>query len=132
MLVPQISLEEAWELLEDDPESVLIDVRTVPEWTFVGVPDLSSIGKEVRTVEWSRFPTGELNPDFVAHASAGLDRSQTLLMLCRSGARSNSAAAALAEHGYTTVNIGIGFEGDLGPGGHRHGGWKQRLPWRQS
>lgn len=132
MIVPQYSLEETWELLEEDPSAVLIDVRTTAEWTFVGLPDLSSIGKDVRTVEWTRFPDGSQNPDFVDQATEGLDPEQPILLICRSGARSNAAAAELARVGYITINVGSGFEGDLDPSGHRRGGWKDRLPWRQS
>ena len=36
-----ITPEEAWKLLNDNPEAVLVDCRTDAEWRFVGVPDLS-------------------------------------------------------------------------------------------
>lgn len=128
-----ISLTEAWDLLTTDQRAVLIDVRTTAEWAFVGLPDLSSIGRELRTVEWSSFPNGALNPNFLAEATAGLDRDQPVLLLCRSGARSAAATAALAADGFTLArNVVAGFEGDLDADGHRHGGWKDRLPWRQS
>lgn len=39
----------AWQALEEDPEAVLIDVRSAAEWEFVGVPDLSRLGR----VRWS-------------------------------------------------------------------------------
>ncbi len=132
MIVPQISLEEAWETLVENPEAVLIDVRTVAEWSFVGIPDLARAGKQVRTVEWTRFPDGAKNPDFLAQATEGINPDQPLLMLCRSGARSNAAAELLNASGYQATNIGSGFEGDLGPGDHRRGGWKDALPWKQS
>lgn len=132
MTVPQISLEEAWDILSEDADAVLIDVRTVAEWSFVGIPDLTSLGKNARTVEWTTFPSGQPNPQFVEQATEGIAPEQTLLMLCRSGARSNAAAEALSANGFTAINIGSGFEGDLDPQGHRHGGWKDVLPWRQS
>ena len=44
-----LSSPEAWELLERDPQAVLIDVRTEPEWRFVGVPDPSGIEKLCRS-----------------------------------------------------------------------------------
>ena len=132
MIVPQISLEEAWETLSENPDAVLIDVRTVAEWSFVGIPDLTGLGKQVRTVEWTRFPDQTQNPDFLAQATEGLSPDQPLLILCRSGARSNAAASVLNNNGFTAKNIGAGFEGDLGPNGHRVGGWKGALPWRQS
>lgn len=130
--IPDISLDQAWSMLADDPSAVLIDVRTVAEWTFVGVPDLAELGKELRTVEWTRFPGGAANPDFVAQAGQGIGPDQPILLLCRSGARSLSAARALRAAGYTeTYNVVAGFEGDLGADQHRHGGWKESLPWRQ-
>lgn len=128
----QIALEEAWQRLADEDDAQLIDVRTMAEWSFVGVPDLSSLDKDVRFVEWTRFPTGDANPDFVAEAGAGLRPDQPLLMLCRSGARSAAAGQALLATGFTDVsNVTAGFEGDLGPDQHRHGGWKDSLPWIQ-
>jgi rhodanese-related sulfurtransferase len=130
--VPQISLDEAWEILSEDPDAVLIDVRTKAEWAFVGIPDLTSLGKHARMVEWTTFPSGQPNPQFLEQSTEGLARQQSLLMLCRSGARSNAAATMLNANGFTAINIGAGFEGDLDPEGHRCGGWKDALPWRQN
>lgn len=129
----EISLEDAWSMLADNPDATLIDVRTAAEWNFVGLADLSSIGKEVRVIEWNRFPDAQPNPDFVAQAGAGLDQDQPVLLLCRSGARSRSAAQAMGAAGFSKLfNVTAGFEGDLDAEGHRHGGWKDNLPWRQS
>ena len=36
-----ITPEAAWELLQSNPEAVLVDVRTRAEWQYVGVPDTS-------------------------------------------------------------------------------------------
>jgi len=36
-----ISAAEAWEKLAADSRAQLVDVRTLAEWNFVGVPDLS-------------------------------------------------------------------------------------------
>ena len=119
-MIPQISLDEAWEILSAEPDTALIDVRTVAEWSFVGVPDLTSLGKQVKTVEWTQFPTGQSNPQFVAQATEGLEAGQTVLLLCRSGARSNAAAQALAAEGFDVHNVAAGFEGDLDQRGHRH------------
>ena len=48
-----ITPEEAWKLLNDNPEAVLVDCRTDAEWRFVGVPDLSSLQRDVVYVEWT-------------------------------------------------------------------------------
>lgn len=47
---------EAWEALKSDKNAVLVDVRTIAEWDYVGLPNLDSIGKEVLKVEWIEFP----------------------------------------------------------------------------
>ncbi len=133
MTVAQMTLDQAWDLLESDPMAMLIDVRTRAEWNFVGLPELSSIGKQVRTVEWVSFPAGSPNPSFVEAASDGVAPDQAVLLLCRSGGRSLAAGQALVAAGFQNViNVVAGFEGDLDTEGHRHGGWKDALPWRQS
>ena len=40
-----VSPKEAWDALSGDKKAVLVDVRTIPEWAYVGVPDLRSVGK---------------------------------------------------------------------------------------
>ncbi len=130
--IPQLSLDEAWQMLDNNPDAVLIDVRTTAEWNFVGVPDLSGLPNELRTVEWTTYPTGAANPGFVDQATAGLDPAQPILLLCRSGARSQAGAKALQANGFGNVhNIAAGFEGALDAEQHRHGGWKDELPWVQ-
>src|SRR5919206_90455 len=65
-----VSPSEAYELLTDDPDAALVDVRTQPEWTYVGVPDLSQLGKQVVTVEWQRYPDGAPNQAFLDELAA--------------------------------------------------------------
>jgi rhodanese-related sulfurtransferase len=129
-----ISPADAWDKLLQGAR--LVDVRTMPEWNFVGLPDLQG-QNEVHCIEWQQFPTGARNPGFVAEASAALggDKAAPVLLLCRSGARSRAAAIALTQAGYTAAfNIAGGFEGDPDADGHRgtSNGWKaDGLPWRQ-
>lgn len=131
-----VDVADAWEALQKDPDAVLVDVRTKAEWTFVGVPDLSGAGKETVLVEWQEFPTMAVNPSFVETVKANVsDVSSPVYFLCRSGARSKSAAIALTEAGYQTCyNISEGFEGPHDAERHRGkaDGWKARgLPWLQ-
>ncbi|NOX31244.1 MAG: rhodanese-like domain-containing protein [Actinobacteria bacterium] len=122
----------AWAMLSENPAATLVDVRTEAEWNFVGMPDLRSVGKQVRFVEWLSFPAGEPNEAFLDRAADGLDRGAPVLLLCRSGHRSQAAALLLADAGFTqAVNVEAGFEGDLDGDSHRHGGWKDHLPWVQ-
>ncbi len=130
----ELTLDAAWALLADDPNAVLIDVRTAAEWNFVGVPALEALGKQPRFVEWIRFPDGAPNPDFLDQATTDLRSGQPVLLLCRSGARSLAAARALTGAGYgPAYNITAGFEGPLDEHGHRTAGWRHAgLDWRQS
>ena len=132
-MVAELSLADAWSILEADDRAVLVDVRTSAEWNFVGVPTVGELERDVRLVEWITFPGGGPNPEFLTAASADLDRDQPVLFLCRSGARSEAAARVFDAAGFTqTYNVTAGFEGDLDGDGHRGGGWKHEgLPWRQ-
>jgi len=133
MAFAEISVHDAYQLLAEDPAAVLVDVRTPQEWNLVGIPVLDAIGKQARMVMWTAYGSGTPNPDFVEQATGGLDPSTPLLFLCRSGVRSQGAAAAAAAAGFTTTyNVSEGFEGDLDANGHRATGWKHAgLPWRQ-
>jgi rhodanese-related sulfurtransferase len=130
-----VTPEQAWSALRDDPDAVLVDVRTSAEWAYVGLPDLSSIGKDVVRIEWQRFPDGGVNQSFTADLeAAGIGKQQPVYFICRSGVRSVSAAELATEAGWTTSrNVLQGFEGPHDA--HRHravSGWKVAgLPWVQ-
>jgi len=138
--VEEVSVEEAWQRLSTDSSAVLIDVRTQAEWSFVGVADLSTIGKQTLLIEWQNYPEGQVSPDFPERLesmleAAGADKATQLLFICRSGARSLNAARAMTAAGYSrAANVTGGFEGPLDGQRHRGGvaGWKARgLPWVQ-
>lgn len=131
---------ETWRRLTESKNAVLIDVRTRAEWTFVGVPDLATLGKQTVLVEWLGFPDNRPNPNFVAELTGrlgalGAVKDTELLFICRSGARSQLAAQAMMRAGYTRCfNVAEGFEGPLDDLRHRgvQSGWKaQALPWMQ-
>ncbi len=139
--VDNVSTRATWERLTAEPETFLIDVRTRAEWSFVGTPDLSSIGKQVLLVEWLTFPDNRPNPAFVSQLSAtleqlGASRDAGLYFICRSGVRSLQAANAMTGAGYRNChNVAEGFEGPLDADRHRgrKAGWKaDGLPWVQA
>ncbi len=121
---------EAHTLMQNLPGAKLVDVRSRAELEWVGrIPGSVAI-------EWNRWPGGDRNPDFVAEFEALIDKSSTVMLICRSGVRSHHAAIALARLGYTDAyNVLQGFEGDKDPNGQRNklGGWRTAgLPWKQS
>jgi rhodanese-related sulfurtransferase len=130
-----VTPEQAWAALRDEPGAVLVDVRTRAEWSYVGLPDLGPIGKEVVLVEWQSFPDGRVNDGFVgALEAAGIGKEQSVYFLCRSGVRSVSAAEAATAAGWSeSRNVLDGFEGPHDAQRHRTvSGWKVAgLPWVQ-
>ena len=62
--IKNISSRECFEKLSIEVNSQLIDVRTKPEWIYVGVPDLSSINKKVIFVSWQVYPEMGTNKFF--------------------------------------------------------------------
>lgn len=134
---------ETWTGLAEKSDAILVDVRTNAEWSFVGIPDLSPVNKQVMMIEWKQFPTMAQNEEFASQLMDNLNGSapSDVYFLCRSGVRSLGAAAMMidvfAAQGWSVncYNVTEGFEGDLDSGGHRGklNGWKARgLAWRQS
>ena len=131
-----ISPVEAWEMLKNSKSSKLVDVRTDSEWAFVGMPDLSSLLKELISVSWQLFPNMQENPEFVQKLrDSGIGEKDQLMFICRSGGRSRMAAIEMTSHGFKNCfNVSGGFEGDHNAEGHRGtvDGWKfSKLPWKQ-
>ena len=128
---------EAWNLIVENPQTVLVDVRTDAEWSFVGVPDLASLDREVLFIEWNKT-NGQHNDNFLAELQdqlpSGDESDRPVVFLCRSGNRSIGAAEVATEAGIApSYNVLDGFEGQLDAYGHRGTtGWRALgLPWRQ-
>lgn len=121
---------EAYALLKNAPGATLVDVRTQAEWYWVGqVPGAV-------TIEWSSYPGGARNPDFLGRLQTLVPMaSPAVMFLCRSGQRSHHAAAQATGAGYANCfNVLEGFEGDRDARGRRNtvGGWRAAgLPWEQ-
>jgi len=127
---------QTWDRLSADSGAQLLDVRTPAEWAYVGLPDLTSLGRQPLLVPWMLFPTMHVNPDFVKQVlETGVEATAELMIICRSGQRSQSAAIALTQAGFRACyNVAYGFEGDKDATHHRGtvNGWKiDGLPWIQ-
>ena len=118
---------EAWQLFQQRA-AVLIDVRTVAEFKFVGfVP-----GSE--NIEWHGKDEGP-RLKFLAELGDTVEKDRPILLLCRSGVRSHLAASAAAAAGFAKVfNVLEGFEGQHDAKRQRGkvNGWRHAgLPWMQ-
>ena len=130
--------QQAWQLMQDDPRTILVDIRSSMEFLFVGHP------AGAVHVPWIDEPDWIVNPDFVTEIRKLLlggvvcDQSEgcaPVILICRSGKRSLDAGKALLEAGVQNIyHVDEGFEGELDDHHQRSslGGWRfHGLPWEQ-
>lgn len=134
-----VSCRQAWEVLADNPDALLVDVRTQVEWQLIGKPDLSSLGKEPLYLQWVTMQG--VNQNFPDELKAALEERAVkadapIYFMCQSGGRSKMSAMQCTAMGYSQCfNVADGFEGDLDERQHRNSinGWKAAdLPWTQA
>src|ERR1700744_5601191 len=106
-----LSPAEAFELLQLDPRTRLVDVRTRAELDWVGRPVIGD--GQYAHVEWTRYPGAVPNQEFVQQLSRWPSPDTAVLFLCRSAPPSKLAAVAVARVGFTRAyDLLEGFEGD--------------------
>ena len=131
-LLPKMALEK----LSNNPSALFVDVRSKAEHKYVGYPENSIL------IPWIDEPSWEPNPDvfYDAVVDALFNRNDKLesevILICRSGFRSNEALKCLQSKGFNNVaHVTSGFEGDLDENDHRGNlnGWRHDgMPWTQS
>lgn len=133
-----LSPQQAFELMQNNPQAVLIDIRSTMEHLMIGHP------RDAIHIAWLDEPDWTVNPRFVAQVrevllggflGADEDKPPTVILICRSGRRSVEAGTALIEAGIKNVShVDTGFEGPL-DGNHQRStiaGWRHDgLPWQQ-
>lgn len=138
-MTDELSPPEAWKLIQQDPQAVLLDVRSRMEFDYVGHPT------GALHIPWAEPPEWVVDPGFTDKVRAAISalrestlppEERTVLTLCRSGKRSEAAAAALTRAGFkNAINVAEGFEGDRDTDRHRNSinGWRVHgLPWEQT
>lgn len=124
----EVTPRHAWSLVQQG-KAALVDVRTAEERKFIGF-----VPRSIH-VAWATGMAMVRNPEFVRDLEAKVQKTDVVLLLCRSGKRSALAAQVAAEAGFTRVyNVLEGFEGDLDEDSHRgtFEGWRfHGLPWVQ-
>ncbi len=136
--VQTISSRQAWEVMQNDPSALLIDVRATLEFLMIGHPVGAIHLAWMDEPDWEEKPAEfvagvrEIMLGQVACAEGGCP---PLLLICRSGNRSLAAGKVLIEAGIHNVyNISDGFEGPRDDQHHRStiAGWRyEGLPWEQ-
>jgi len=131
-LLPKMAVER----LQSNSQALFVDVRSKAEYKYVGFPENSIL------IPWIDDPDWEPNPEAFSDAvMQELDGRENLsdteiILICRSGFRSNEALKCLENKGFTQVShVASGFEGDLDENDHRGNlnGWRHDgMPWSQS
>ena len=112
-MIKQIKSSDIKKFIEDNPNSVLLDVRTEDEWNTDGKPDTKNLGIK------SFFITISREPSFLDTIKKNIDKKEQVLVMCAAGGRSIVAANILINEGYNVLNVSDGFSGN----GHDPG-WK--------
>ena len=134
----KLSCLAAFELLQKEPSTTLIDIRSTMEYLFVGHP-IGAIH-----IPWIDEPDWSINHNFSSDilelvkekkAKEEIQSNVPIILICRSGNRSHQAGLSLIANGLTNIyHIDEGFEGDRDANFHRStiGGWRyHELPWEQ-
>ena len=126
MKVNQISSNESFLKLKKIKNSRLIDVRTSFEWNSTGIPDLSSINKDVFLIEWEQYIDLNFERKFQNILLNNFDKKCHLFFVCKSGIRSNMAAKLALILGYINCyNILDGYDN------YNKTNWKNILPTKK-
>ena len=107
-MITQLASKDIKDYLTKDPNKVLLDVRTKEEWNSVGKPDGDQIGLKTYFLEIKRDSFFDFVKEF---KDFNISRDKEILVICKSGERSQISAELLFRENYKTINISDGFEG---------------------
>ena len=112
-MIKQLASKDIRSYLMAEPNSVLLDVRTKEEWDTIGKPDGEKIGLKTYFLSVQFGEERIFNENFVQEfKNLKISQDQEILIICRSGSRSQVAAELLTRENYTCSNISDGFEGN--------------------
>ena len=107
-MIKQITCKEIKEYLKKKPKSVLLDVRTQEEWNNDGKPDGDKIGLKTYFLEIRRDSFFDFVQEF---NNLNINQDKEILVMCKSGERSQISAELLSRENYKCINVSDGFEG---------------------
>ena len=88
-MIKQIKSAEIKNFIENNPKTVLLDVRTDNEWKTVGKPDSTNL--DIKTF----FITISQDPGFIENIKKEINKENQVLVMCAAGGRSIVAATLL-------------------------------------
>tara|TARA_B100000929_G_scaffold157697_1_gene124893 strand:+ start:69 stop:440 length:372 start_codon:yes stop_codon:yes gene_type:complete len=107
-MIKQLVSKNIKKYLETGATKILLDVRTKGEWDTVGKPDGDKIGLKTYFLEIRRDALFGFVKEF---KDFNIDQKNEILVICKSGERSQITAELLSKENYKAINISDGFEG---------------------
>ncbi len=118
-MIKQLASKDVEDYINNNPKSVLIDVRTEEEWGTDGKPDGEKIGLKTHFLT-IQFADKTFNENFIEEfKKLNIQKDNEILTMCMGGVRSQAAAELLTKENYKCVNISDGFLGNP-----KNIGWK--------
>ena len=107
-MIKQITCKEIKDYLKNNPKAILLDVRTQEEWDNIGKPDGDKIGLKTYFLEIRRDAFFDFVQEF---KNLNINKNKEILVICKSGERSQISAELLFRENYKSINISDGFMG---------------------
>ena len=107
-MIKQLVAKDIKDYLATGSNKVLLDVRTKEELDSVGKPDGDKMGLTTYFLEIKRSSFFDFTKEF---KNLNISQDSEILVICKSGERSQITAELLSRENYKTINISDGFEG---------------------
>ena len=109
-MVKQLTSKDIKDYLATGSNKVLLDVRTKGELDSIGKPDGDKIGLKTYFLEIRRDSFFDFTKEF---KDFNISQDNEILVICKSGERSQICAELLSRQNYRAINISDGFEGSV-------------------
>ena len=118
-MIKELATKDIKDFINQNPDSILVDVRTSQEWENIGKPNGNKISLDTYFLSIKNI-NGEINENFLEEfENLKIDKEAEILVICKSGARSLVVSNLLSKLNYKCTNITDGFEGN-----DQINGWK--------
>ncbi len=121
-MIKQIKSSEIKDFIQENSNTVLLDVRTDNEWKSLGKPKAEDLNSKTYFVTVSHDLTNWQVPDqnFIVNVKKKIGKDKKILVMCAAGGRSMIAANLLENEGYSVLNVSDGYSGNS-----QDPGWKK-------
>ena len=113
-MIKQIKSSEVAKYVQENPNTVILDVRTKDEWENTGRPEAEKLNSKTHFITVSPDLTRWQDPDpnFIENVKKEISTDKHILVICAAGGRSLIGANLLEKEGYRAHNVSDGFSGN--------------------